>query len=126
MTELMVVVPLPAPMLVTVPVLLTVAVERVMVPVVALLLIVRLFVPVTPPLKVVEIAVPVLPSVRVPVVVDASMIALLYVSPVTLIKSVAALDPPALSPKVTDHVPRPLAAADEDVMVPALMTVPPL
>ena len=74
MMELIVVVPLPAPMAVTVPALLMLPVENVRVPVVALLLIVRLFVPVTPPLKLVEMAVPVLPTVKVPVVPVARII----------------------------------------------------
>ncbi|NDD51875.1 MAG: hypothetical protein EB009_04130 [Actinobacteria bacterium] len=69
-----VVVPLPAPIFVTVPVLLIELVENVIVPEVALLLIVRLFVPVTPPEKVVEIIDPVLPMVNVPVVLLASTI----------------------------------------------------
>ena len=72
--ELIVVVPEPAPIFVTVPVLLIAAVESAIVPPVALLLIVKLLVPVTPPLNVVEIFVPVFPSVNVPVVVDASTI----------------------------------------------------
>ena len=67
-----VVVPVPAPILVTVPVLFIAAVEKVMVPEVAFSSMVRLLVPVTPPLKVVDIAVPVFPMVRVPVVVDAN------------------------------------------------------
>ena len=73
---LIVVVPVPAPVFVTVPTLLTLAVERAIVPVVAFSLMVRLFVPVTPPLKVPEMAVPVLPMVNVPVVPVANEIAL--------------------------------------------------
>ena len=72
---LIVVVPEPAPILVTVPVLLTAVVKTVMVPVVAFSLIVRLLVPVTPPLKDTDMAVPLLPIVRIPVVVDARAIA---------------------------------------------------
>src|SRR5204863_2745800 len=49
--ELIVVVPVPAPVLVIVPALFTAAVDNVTVPVVALLAIVRLLLPVTPPLK---------------------------------------------------------------------------
>ena len=73
---LIVVVPVPVPVLVTVPALLIAFVDKVIVPVVALLLMVKLLLPVTPPLNVVEMAVPVLPSVNVPVVLDASEIAL--------------------------------------------------
>ena len=62
---LIVVVPEPAPILVTVPVLLTLPVANVMVPVVAFSLIVKLLVPVTPPLNVVDMAVPLLPIVNV-------------------------------------------------------------
>lgn len=62
---LIVVVPLPAPRLVTAPVLLMLPVANVTVPLVAFSLIVKLLVPVTPPLKVVDIAVPLLPMVRV-------------------------------------------------------------
>ena len=124
MTALMVVVPEPEPELVIVPALLRLVVERVTVPVVALLLMVRLLVPVTPPLKVVEMAVPLLPSVSVPVVVEASMIALLYVRPVVPISHDALLEPPALSPNVTEPVPTPLAAAEVQRIVPALMVVP--
>ena len=69
-----VVVPDPAPILVTVPTLLIGLVENVIVPVVAFSLIVKLFVPVTPPENVVEIAVPVFPIVNVPVVVLARTI----------------------------------------------------
>src|SRR5436189_39177 len=71
---LIVVVPVPAPMLVTVPALFTAVVERVMVPVVALVLIVRLLGPVTPPLNVVETAVPVFPIVNTAFVVLANAI----------------------------------------------------
>ena len=63
-----VVVPDPAPILVTVPTLLIGLVEKVIVPVVAFSLIVKLFVPVTPPLNIVDTAVPVFPIVNVPVV----------------------------------------------------------
>ena len=69
-----VVVPDPAPILVTVPTLLIGLVEKVIVPVVAFSLIVKLFVPVIPPENVVEIAVPVFPIVNVPVVVLARTI----------------------------------------------------
>src|SRR5688500_15503800 len=57
------VVPVPAPVFVTVPALLTELVVKLIPPVVPLLAIVRLFEPVTPPLKVVEIAVPEVPTV---------------------------------------------------------------
>ena len=77
MTELIVVAPVPAPILVTVPVLLMDPVAKVIVPEVAFSLMVRLLEPVIPPLKVVEIAVPVLPKVKVPVVPVARTIALL-------------------------------------------------
>lgn len=68
MTAEIVVVPEPAPILVTVPALLIVAVENVMVPEVALLLMVKLLVPVTPPENITDMAVPLLPMVRVPTV----------------------------------------------------------
>ena len=124
--ELIVVVPVPAPIFVTVPVLLISAVESVIVPPVALLLIVRLFVPVTPPLKVVEIFVPVLPIVNVPVVVDARTIGFAYVNPVVPINRVAALLPPALFPNVIVLVlaPKASAATDVPVTVPARIVVP--
>ena len=61
-----VVVPVPAPVFVTEPELLTVPVNEIP-PVVAFSLIVRLFVPVTAPAKLVETAVPVLPTVSAPV-----------------------------------------------------------
>lgn len=64
-TELIVVAPVPAPTLVTVPVLLMLPVANVTVPLVPFSLIVKLLVPVTPPLKVVDIAVPLLPMVKV-------------------------------------------------------------
>ena len=121
---LIVVVPVPAPILVIVPILLSALVESVTVPVVALLLMVRLLVPVTPPLKVVEMAAPEFPSVSVPVVVEASAIAFAIVKPVVLINSDAALLPPARSPSVTVPVPRALAEVEPDI-VPAVMVVPP-
>ena len=121
--ELIVVVPEPAPIFVTVPVLLIAAVESAIVPPVALLLIVKLLVPVTPPLNVVEIFVPVFPSVNVPVVVDASTIGFAYVNPVVPIKSVALLLPPALFPSVTEPVPKAFAEI-VPVIVPASMVVP--
>ena len=106
---LIVVVPVPAPMLVIVPALLTDPVESVMVPVVALLLIVRLLVPVTPPLKVVEMAAPLLPIVSVPVVLEANMIGFAIVNPVVPTNRVALLLPPALSPSVILPVPKAFA-----------------
>ena len=73
---LIVVAPVLVPMLVTVPVLLTAAVDSVIVLApVLLLLIVRLFVPVTPPLKVNAAMFPLLPMLSIPVVVEASAIA---------------------------------------------------
>lgn len=100
MPPLMVVVPDPAPILVTVPTILTLAVEKTIVPVVALLLIVRLLVPVIPPLNVPEIPAPVLPIVSVPLVLAANTIGLAYVKPLVPNCKVALLAPPALSPKV--------------------------
>src|SRR5262249_28943246 len=105
---LMSVVPLPAPILVMVPALLTAAVESVIVPVVALLLIVRLLVPVTPPLKVVEIALPLLPMVSVPVVPLASTIGRAMVNPVVPTNSVA-LALPLVLPSVIVPAPKALA-----------------
>ena len=125
-TAVIEVVPEPAPVLVTVPALFILFVVKVIVPVVALLFIVRLFVPVIPPEKVVEIAVPVLPKLRVPEVVEANTIALLYVSPVTLISKVALFEPPLLSPNVIDPVPKAFADDEPAVIVPALITDPPV
>ena len=73
---LIVTAPVPEPVSVTVPALLTLAVEKVIVPDVALGLMVRLFVPVTPPLNVPEIAVPKLEISNRPVVLEASTIGL--------------------------------------------------
>src|ERR1700733_11053496 len=89
MAALIVVTPVPAPTLVTVPALLTLPVAKVIVPVVALLLIVRLLFPVTPPC-------------------DARTMGLLYVRPVVLTSSDAAALPLVL-PRVTAAVPRALA-----------------
>ena len=71
MTELIVVAPVPAPILVMVPALFKAPVEKVIVPLVPFSLMVRLLAPVTPPVKVVEIAVPLVPRVSVPVVLAA-------------------------------------------------------
>lgn len=97
---LIVVVPVPAPILVTVPTLLIATVEKVMVPLVAFELMVRLLVPVTPPEKVVDIAVPVLPMVRVPVVPVARTIGLAWVKPLVVAAKSEALAVPLVSPMV--------------------------
>ena len=93
MPPLIVVVPEPAPVLVTVPALLTAAVEKVMVPVVPLLAMVRLLVPVTPPLNIVEIVVPLVPKVRVPVPPDCSTTGLAMVRLVVPMSKEAAFEP---------------------------------
>src|SRR5262245_1147067 len=121
---LMSVVPLPAPILVIVPALLTAAVESVMVPVVALLLMVRLLVPVTPPLKVVEIAVPLFPMVSVPVVPLASTIGRAMVNPVVPTNSVA-LALPLVLPSVIVPAPKALALVVPST-VPDLIVSPPV
>jgi hypothetical protein len=120
---LIVVVPVPAPVLVIVPVLFTALVANATVPVVELVPIVKLFVPVTPPLKVVEIAAPVLPNVSVPLVPVPNTIAFAKVSPEVVPINHDALVLPLVSPTVTDPVPSALADVVA-VSVPALITVP--
>ena len=125
---LIVVVPLPAPIFVTVPALLIDEAEKVIVPVVAFSLIVKLLAPVTPPLKVVEMAEPVLPIVSVPTLaLVASTIGLAKVRPVVPTSNVAELLPVVL-PKVTVPVPEPPSALAEviAVTVPAWMVRPPV
>ena len=123
MTELMVVVPVPAPMFVIVPVLLSEPVEKVIVPDPELLLMVRLFVPVTPPVKVVEMPLPVLPMVSVPTLALVANTILFAKERAVVPMSKVAVLLPVVFPKVM--LPVPNAFADVvPVSVPALMVVP--
>jgi hypothetical protein len=122
-----VVAPVLLPVLVTVPALLTAAVENVTASELLLFKIVKLLVPVTPPLKVRAATVPLLPIVKVPTLALVERtIGLAMVRPETLTKRLAALEP-VVSPNVTVPVPLlPKAPATVPMAVPLLILNPPV
>ena len=121
-----VVAPVLVPVLVTVPMLLTVAVVKATVSVLLLFAMVKLLVPVTPPLNVVVAIVPLFPRVNVPTdaLVESTM-GRAMVNPVVPTKKEALLLP-VVSPKVMLPLELTQVATVVHTKVPLLMVTPPV